>query len=249
MELRRVIGLAGQYSAVDDNLSGRENLVMVGELYHLGTRQARQRADELLEQFDLTAAANRPSKTYSGGMRRRLDLAASLVASPQVLFLDEPTTGLDPRSRLGLWEVLKTLVSGGTTLLLTTQYLDEADELADTIAVIDHGTIIAEGSADELKSQIGGDVLDVQVADPARAQDAADAIAGLNVGEPHIESDEGHVTVRTSDSSHLLANTVRVLDSADIEIATIALRRPSLDEVFLALTGHETDPSTGGIQQ
>jgi ABC-2 type transport system ATP-binding protein len=242
--LRRVIGLAGQYAAVDENLSGRENLVMVGQLYHLGYRQAQQRADELLERFDLRAAANRPSRQYSGGMRRRLDLAASLVAAPQVLFLDEPTTGLDPRSRLGLWEMLRELVAEGTTLLLTTQYLEEADYLADQIAVIDHGTIIARGSADELKIQIGGDVLDLHVSDRTQTHDAAQAMAELGEGEPHVDADAGHITLTVAHGAGALANTVRALDQADIAIADIALRRPSLDEVFLALTGQQDNESS-----
>jgi ABC-2 type transport system ATP-binding protein len=242
--LRHVIGLAGQYAAVDENLSGRENLVMVGQLYHLGARRARQRADELLERFDLTHAAQQPSKQYSGGMRRRLDLAASLAAAPQVLFLDEPTTGLDPRSRLGLWEMIEELVTEGTTLLLTTQYLDEADYLADRIAVIDHGTIIARGSADELKAQIGGDVLDLHITERTRTREAADAIARLGAGEPQVDEEGGHITLTVASGAGVLADTVRALDQVAIGIADIALRRPSLDEVFLALTGHERDEST-----
>ncbi len=237
--LRSVIGLAGQYAAVDENLTGRENLVMVGQLYHLGRKQARLRADELLQRFTLTDAAHRSAKTYSGGMRRRLDLAASLVAAPQVLFLDEPTTGLDPRSRLDLWEVLKELVAEGTTLLLTTQYLEEADYLADKIAVIDHGTIIAEGSADELKSQIGGDILDLGICDRSRTHEAATALARLHAGEPHIDADAGRITLNVTNGAEMLADTVRALDAVHIRIADIALRRPSLDEVFLALTGRE----------
>ncbi len=237
--LRRIIGLAGQYAAVDENLSGRENLVMVGQLYHLPYRQARKRADELLERFDLNDAANRATRQYSGGMRRRLDLAASLVAAPQVLFLDEPTTGLDPRSRIGLWEMIEALVAEGTTLLLTTQYLEEADYLADRIAVIDHGTIIARGSADELKTRIGGDVLDLHISDRTRTQEAAAAVAQLGEGEPHIEPEAGHITLSVTHGPGVLADTVRALDQASIGIADIALRRPSLDEVFLALTGQD----------
>jgi ABC-2 type transport system ATP-binding protein len=242
--LRRIIGLAGQYAAVDENLSGRENLVMVGQLYHLGYRQARQRADELLERFDLLEAANRPTRQYSGGMRRRLDLAASLVAAPRVLFLDEPTTGLDPRSRIGLWEMIEALVAEGTTLLLTTQYLEEADYLADQIAVIDHGTIIARGSADELKTQIGGDILDLHITDRTRTHEAATALARLGEGEPNVEPDSGHITLSVTHGAGVLADTVRALDQATIDIADIALRRPSLDEVFLALTGQQEPTST-----
>jgi ABC-2 type transport system ATP-binding protein len=242
--LRRVIGLAGQYAAVDENLSGRENLVMVGQLYHLGSRRARERADELLERFDLNKAAHRPTRQYSGGMRRRLDLAASLVAAPRVLFLDEPTTGLDPRSRIGLWEMIEELVAEGTTLLLTTQYLQEADYLADRIAVIDHGRIIARGSADELKQQIGGDILDLHITERARTREAAEALARLGEGEPHTEEDAGHITFSVAHGASVLADTVRALDQASIGIADIALRRPSLDEVFLALTGQEDSTAT-----
>lgn len=242
--LRRIIGLAGQYATVDENLNGRENLVMVGQLYHLGYSRAHKRADELLERFSLTDAAMKPTRNYSGGMRRRLDLAASLVAHPQVLFLDEPTTGLDPRSRLGLWEMIKELVAEGTTLLLTTQYLEEADYLADTLALIDDGTIIARGSVDELKEQIGGDVLDLHICDTSRTQEAADAIAELGTGEQQVEQDSGHITLRVAGNRGVLANTVRILDRHEIEIGDIALRRPSLNEVFLSLTGREANEAT-----
>jgi ABC-2 type transport system ATP-binding protein len=218
-------------------------------LYHLGYRRARQRADELLERFDLNEAAHRPTRQYSGGMRRRLDLAASLVAAPQVLFLDEPTTGLDPRSRIGLWEMIEELVAEGTTLLLTTQYLEEADYLADHIAVIDHGRIIARGSADELKRQIGGDILDLHITERARTREAAEALASLGEGEPHIQEDAGHITLSVAHGASVLADTVRALDQAAIGIADIALRRPSLDEVFLALTGQEDTDSTDARQE
>ncbi len=236
--LRSVIGLAGQYAAVDENLTGRENLDLVGRLYHLGKSEARQRADEMLERFELTEAANRTVKTYSGGMRRRLDLGASLVGRPQVLFLDEPTTGLDPRSRFGLWDVIRELVTDGTTLLLTTQYLEEADRLADHIAVIDGGRVIAEGTSDELKSRVGGDLLALRVADRARVADAAAAIADLGSGAPQVVVESGEVSLPVREGASILAEVVRRLDAAGLEISDLALGRPSLDDVFLALTGH-----------
>ncbi len=238
--VRRIIGLSGQYAAVDENLTGFENLSMVGQLYHLGRKAARERARELLESFDLEEAGDRQVKTYSGGMRRRLDLAASLVTSPPVLFLDEPTTGLDPRSRLQMWDVIKELVKGGTTLLLTTQYLEEADTLADRIAVIDRGEIIAEGSSDELKSEAGGDVLELRVSERGRTRDAADALIKLDAGEPQADEESGRIIVNITNGTQVLADAVRALDEADIGIADLSLRRPSLDEVFLALTGEES---------
>ncbi|HET9006066.1 MAG TPA: ATP-binding cassette domain-containing protein [Actinomycetes bacterium] len=236
--LRSVIGLAGQYAAVDENLTGRENLDLVGRLYHLGRSEASRRADEMLERFELTDAANRTVKTYSGGMRRRLDLGASLVGRPQVLFLDEPTTGLDPRSRFGLWDVIRELVNDGTTLLLTTQYLEEADRLADHIAVIDGGRVIAEGTSDELKSRVGGDLLALRVADRARVAEAAAAIADLGSGAPQVVVESGEVSLPVREGASILAEVVRRLDAAGLEISDLALGRPSLDDVFLALTGH-----------
>ena len=236
--LRSVIGLAGQYAAVDENLTGRENLDLVGRLYHLGRDEARRRADEMLERFELTDAANRTVKTYSGGMRRRLDLGASLVGRPQVLFLDEPTTGLDPRSRFSLWDVIRELVVDGTTLLLTTQYLEEADRLADHIAVIDGGRVIAEGTTDELKSRVGGDLLALRVTDRDRAAEAAAAIADLGSGAPQVVAEAGEVSLPVREGAALLAEVVRRLDAAGLEISDLALRRPTLDDVFLALTGH-----------
>ena len=239
--LRSVIGLAGQYAAVDENLTGRENLDLVGRLYHLGKGEARRRADEMLERFELTDAANRTVKTYSGGMRRRLDLGASLVGRPQVLFLDEPTTGLDPRSRFGLWDVIRELVNDGTTLLLTTQYLEEADRLADHIAVIDGGRVIAEGTTDELKSRVGGDLLALRVADRSRVAEAAAAIADLGSGAPQVVAESGEVSLPVREGASVLAEVVRRLDAAGLVISDLALGRPSLDDVFLALTGHVTE--------
>jgi len=240
--VRRVIGLSGQSAAIQEELTGKENLELIGRLYHLSWPDARSRAAELLEQFDLVDAADRPAKTYSGGMQRRLDLAASLVGHPKVLFLDEPTTGLDPRSRLGMWDVIRSLAAGGTTILLTTQYLDEADELADTIVVFDHGLVIAQGTAEDLKSQIGGDVLEFVVPDRAKINDAVAAIKPLGEGEPHVDPDTGMVSVGVgSRGSDALIDAVRSLDAAEILTHGLALRRPSLDDVFLAITGHATD--------
>jgi ABC-2 type transport system ATP-binding protein len=236
--LRSRIGLAGQYAAIDDNLTGVENLVMVGRLYGMRRAQARARARELLERFDLVDAGDRVAKTYSGGMRRRLDLAAALVARPPVLFLDEPTTGLDPRSRIDLWETIEGLVAEGTTVLLTTQYLDEADRLADRIAVIDSGRVIAEGTADELKDRVGGQRVEVHVTDPAAAPAAAAALAPMSEDEPTIDEETVRVTVKRR--SGTIMEAVRRLDAAGVVADDVAVRRPTLDDVFLALTGHDT---------
>jgi ABC-2 type transport system ATP-binding protein len=247
--VRRIIGLSGQSAAIQEELTGRENLEIVGRLYHLSWAQARSRAEELLGQFDLLDAAARPAKNYSGGMQRRLDLAASLVGRPKVLFLDEPTTGLDPRSRLGMWEVIRTLAAGGTTILLTTQYLDEADDLADTIVVIDHGQVIARGTSEDLKGQIGGDVLEFTVPDRARVADAVAAIKPVGEGEPHADEDTGTVAVGVGGrGSDALIEAVRGLDAAGVATHGLSLRRPSLDDVFMALTGHaaEEEPVKNG---
>jgi ABC-2 type transport system ATP-binding protein len=240
--VRRAIGLSGQSAAIQEELTGRENLEIIGRLYHLSWPDARSRAGELLKQFDLVDAADRAAKNYSGGMQRRLDLAASLVGHPQVLFLDEPTTGLDPRSRLGMWDIIRSLAASGTTLLLTTQYLDEADELADEIVVIDRGLVIAAGTAEELKGRVGGDVVEFTVPDRSRVTDAVTAITKVGEGEPHVDAETGVVSVGVGGrGSEALIEVVRGLDGAGVETRGLALRRPSLDDVFLALTGHAAE--------
>ncbi|MBF9067754.1 ATP-binding cassette domain-containing protein [Streptacidiphilus fuscans] len=239
-EVRSLIGLSGQYAAVDEYLTGQENLQMVGELYQMSARDAKARAKELLEWFNLTDAAGRIAKTYSGGMRRRLDLAAALVVRPPVMFMDEPTTGLDPRNRMALWEVIETLVAEGTTLLLTTQYLEEADRLAHDIAVVDHGKVIARGTADQLKAQIGGERVEVVVNDPAVLTVAMDALAQFAIGEATVEPHTRRITVPVSGGARVLADVIRELDARDVVIHDIGLRRPTLDDVFLSLTGHAT---------
>jgi ABC-2 type transport system ATP-binding protein len=249
-QVRSVIGLSGQYAAVDENLTGRENLTLFGRLYQLSKGDALRRATELLEQFALTDAADRVVKTYSGGMRRRLDLACALTGRPRLLFLDEPTTGLDPRSRLALWDVIRERVRAGSTVLLTTQYLEEADALADTIAVVDHGAIIARGTADELKKQIGGERIEVVVHAPADIERAAAVLAALCAGECVTEQRLRKLTVPADGGAQRLLAVLRDLDAAGIAIDDIGLRRPTLDDVFLALTGHAaeavaTEPAAG----
>jgi ABC-2 type transport system ATP-binding protein len=245
--LRHRIGLAGQYAAVDENLTGLENLTMVGRLYGATRREAKRRGRELLERFDLIEAAGRPAKTYSGGMRRRLDLAGALVAKPPVLFLDEPTTGLDPRSRIGLWEVIEGLVDGGTTVLLTTQYLEEADRLAHTIAVIDHGSVIAQGTPDELKSRVGGLRLEVAL-EPGADRDAAlRALAGLGEERPVFE--DGIVRVPVRERRGTIVAAVRRLSDAGVGVDDLVLRRPTLDDVFLTLTGHVAEEQPADAEE
>ena len=237
--VRPLIGSSGQYAAVDEMLTARENLILVGRLYRLGTRQARQRADELLEFFDLTVAADRPLKGYSGGMRRRVDLAGALVINPQVLFLDEPTTGLDPNARIGLWEVIRERVTQGATLLLTTQYLEEADQLADRICVVDHGTVIAEGTADDLKASVGGQRIEVTV---VMASDVARAREVLRRDAQGKVAVSGRcLTAQVSDASAALIAALAVLREEGIALHDAGIRRPTLDDVFLTLTGHAAE--------
>jgi ABC-2 type transport system ATP-binding protein len=235
--LRAVIGLTGQVATVDELLTGRENLEMIARLYHLSRQEARLRAGAMLEQFGLTDAAERRSGTYSGGMRRRLDLAASLIASPPVIFLDEPTTGLDPAGRLAVWDRVQRLAEVGTTVLLTTQYLEEADRLAHHIAVIDHGRLIAEGTPDQLKSALRQDVIDIHVADPGQAEPAAAAVAKLGSSSARAARDRQRITLPAPDGAATLRAAITLLDDARITVDEIALRRPALDDVFLALTG------------
>ncbi len=244
--LRARIGVAGQYAAVDENLTGFENLEMVGMLYHLGRSRARERARELLGAFDLLDAGDRVVKTYSGGMRRRLDLGGALVANPPVLFLDEPTTGLDPRSRLGLWELIEHLVAEGTTVLLTTQYLDEADRLCDRIAVIDQGLVIAEGTSDELKSQVGGERLEIRLCNQAEQERALAALDGVGGERAYVE--DGSIRVPLSERQGAIASAVRQLDDADVAIDDLAVVTPTLDDVFLKLTGHAAEDTDGGSE-
>src|SRR5947209_2801964 len=243
--VRAAIGLTGQYAAVDEYLTGFENLVMVGRLYRLAKREARARATELLDRFDLADAAGRTAKTYSGGMRRRLDIAASLIARPRVLFLDEPTTGLDPRSRLGMWEFIADLADGGTTILLTTQYLEEADRLADRMVVIDRGTVIARGTGDELKAQVGGQRLEFTVTRAEELAGMAALLRPLAVDEPQIDEQGRRLILPVRGGAEVLAEALRRLDGRSADIVDVGLRRPDLDDVFLALTGHAAEQPAG----
>jgi ABC-2 type transport system ATP-binding protein len=248
--VRRVIGLAGQYAAVDETLTGRENLEMVGRLSRLGKKLAAERAAEVLERVSLVEDADRPLKTYSGGMRRRIDLGAGLVAHPRVLLLDEPTTGLDPANRVQLWAFLRELVREGASVLLTTQYLEEADQLADRVVVIDHGTIIAEGTPVELKDRLGGDVLDVTLADEDALDGALALLAGISDAAPQVEPSARRITLPVPGGASSLIEAVRRLDDAGIAVGDLMLRRPSLDDVFLSLTGHAAEvtlPSADGL--
>ena len=247
--VRRRIGLSGQYAAVDEYLTGFENLEMVGRLYRLGKSHSRRRAAELLERFSLADAGDRPVKTYSGGMRRRLDLAGALVAEPPVLFLDEPTTGLDPRSRNELWDVIRELVRGGTTLLLTTQYLEEADRLADDILVIDHGQAIAQGTADQLKARVGGERIELVVETPADLSRARPVLAGLGSGGLQAEAQARRITAPVTGGAEALDSALHRLRSAGVAIVEIGLRRPTLDDVFLALTGHGCEPAAAPVEE
>ncbi|MFD3871112.1 ATP-binding cassette domain-containing protein [Streptomyces sp. NPDC058623] len=240
-EVRRAIGLSGQFAAVDEYLTGRENLNMVGRLYQMKAKAAKARADELLERFNLTDAADRTAKTYSGGMRRRLDLAAALVVSPPVMFMDEPTTGLDPRNRQQLWGIIQELVAAGTTLLLTTQYLEEADHLAHDICVVDQGKVIARGTSDQLKARTGGERVEVVVHDRAHITTAREVLAGFGKGEATVEEHTRKLTVPVAGGAKLLAEVIRELDGRGIEIDDIGLRRPTLDDVFISLTGHAAE--------
>jgi len=239
--VREVIGLSGQYAAVDENLTGSENLWMFGRLYQLPSGTARARAGELLEQFGLTTAADRVVKTYSGGMRRRLDLASALIGQPRLLFLDEPTTGLDPRSRLGMWDVIRSLVRTGSTLLLTTQYLEEADALADVVAVVDSGQIIASGTSDELKSKVGGERVEVVVHHPEDVASAREVLSRACVADVTVDAHARHLTAPAEGGTDQLVTVIRALSDAGIALDDVGLRRPTLDDVFLTLTGHAAE--------
>jgi ABC-2 type transport system ATP-binding protein len=239
--IRPIIGVSGQYAAVDENLTGFENLDMVGRLYHLGSRRSRARAKELIDLFDLSEAQNRPVKGFSGGMRRRIDLAGALVTQPEVLFLDEPTTGLDPRSRLGMWDIIRSLVSEGTTVLLTTQYLEEADQLADDINVIDEGRVIAKGSADELKASVGGQRVELNLVTPDDTPATVEVLRRYGTAEPAVSNDARTVTVSVASGPEALQLVLRDLGQHNVALFDAGMRRPTLDDVFLTLTGHAAE--------
>jgi ABC-2 type transport system ATP-binding protein len=247
-EARRRIGVAGQYASLDELLTGRENLRMIGRLYRLDPDTAARRTDELIERFELTDAADRPVRTYSGGMRRRLDLGAALISQPPVIFLDEPTTGLDPKGRLGMWELIADLARGGTTLLMTTQYLEEADRLADDIAVIDHGRVIARGTADALKRQVGGERLEVTLSEASSVADAERVLATIGEGAPHADAEARRVSVAITTHDSILTRAIRELDAAGVHVDDIGFRRPTLDEVFLSLTGRAAEETPEPVE-
>jgi ABC-2 type transport system ATP-binding protein len=243
-QVRARVGVAGQYAALDELLTGRENLEMVGRLYRLSGRDARARAMTLLERFEMTDAADRTVKTYSGGMRRRLDLAAALMVEPEVIFLDEPTTGLDPKGRLSMWDLIEELARGGTTILMTTQYLEEADRLADDIVLIDRGRAVARGTADELKRQVGGERLEIRISDGAGLDGAQRVLEALGEGPSHVDAEARQLSVAVASHEGVLTRAIRELDAAGIHVDDIGFRRPTLDEVFLALTGRPAEDST-----